>query len=211
MLASSSRYLRRLCKPHTFLLALAVFCISQAAILHLHNHFRQLTEQSILDMRAEGYTEEDVRHLLEEAGPQGRNQYLVIEAIDYPYMCSYGFLLSGLLSIASAVAPFEYFKYLNLLPIVAVLVDAAEDALVLSMLLSYPNLVDAVAPIVPKVSQWKWTLLYACVCVVGGSGFYCVAVAAGLAGKRRRKADAPGSQGTTQPLQKQPQRRGKRA
>lgn len=162
-------------------------------------------------MRAEGYTEEDVRHLLEEAGPQGRNQYLVIEAIDYPYMCSYGFLLSGLLSIASAVAPFEYFKYLNLLPIVAVLVDAAEDALVLSMLLSYPNLVDAVAPIVPKVSQWKWTLLYACVCVVGGSGFYCVAVAAGLAGKRRRKADAPGSQGTTQPLQKQPQRRGKRA
>jgi hypothetical protein len=190
---------------------LGVYCISQALILFLHDKFRQLTDQSILDLRVEGYQEADVRQLLYEAGPQGRKQYMWISLVDLGlYMWSYAFLLSGLLTMASAVAPFEFFKYFNLLPCVAVLFDAAENLCVLSMLLTYPNLVDVMAPIVPHVSKWKWNFLYACVCVVGGSGCYCVAVASGLAGKQSRSKSSSSTGQDQAQTQQQQRHQGRR-
>lgn len=147
--------------------------------------------------------------------------YTIISSIDLPYMCSYAFLLSGLLSMASVVAPFEFCKYFNLLPLVAVLFDAAENTLILSMLQTYPDLVDLLAPVVPFISQWKWNFLFLCVSLMAGSGMYCCAVAAGLAGKQRKQrskgssaADGSAAQqqdaGSRDGKQKQ-QRRQKRA
>ena len=216
MLASASRLVRRQITRMRFLLALASWCICQAAILHTHNTFRRLTDESILDLRSEGYQEEDVKQLLQIAGPQGRQQYVIISSIDLVYMCSYAFLLCGLLSMASAVAPFEICKYFNLLPCVAVMFDAVENALILSMLLTYPDLVDRLAPIVPTVSKWKWNFLFVCVSLMAGSGIYCLAVAAGLAGKQRRSKSkegnaAGGDQHTAKEAAKQQQRRQKRA
>lgn len=212
MLASLSRALRRSVTRQRFLMMLGVYCISQALILFLHDKFRQLTDQSILDLRVEGYQEADVRQLLYESGPQGRQQYMWISLVDLGlYIWSYAFLLSGLLTMASAVAPFEFFKYFNLLPCVAVLFDAAENLCVLSMLLTYPDLVDVMAPIVPHVSKWKWNFLYACVCVVGGSGCYCVAVATGLAGKQSRsKSSSSTVQDPAQTQQQQQRQQGRR-
>lgn len=215
MLASLSRTLRRLVTRQNFLLALGIWCLSQASILLLHNSFRQLTDESILDLRAEGYSQEDVKELLHTAGAQGRQQYMWISLLDLGvYMWAYTFLLSGLLTMASAVAPFEFFKYFNLLPCLAVLFDVVENILTLSMLLTYPDLVDAIAPIMPVVSKWKWNCLYCCACLVGGSGCYCLAVAAGLAGKRDRgQAGGSGKQEKAQqPKQQQKQTgRAKRA
>lgn len=212
MLASLSRTLRRLVTRQNFLLALGVWCIAQATILLLHNKFVQLTEESILDLRTEGYSEADVKHLLHTAGAQGRQQYIWISLVDLGvYMWAYTFLLSGLLTMASAVAPFEFFKYFNLLPCLAVLFDVVENALTLSMLFTYPDLVDVVAPILPVVSKWKWTFLYCCACLVAGSGCYCLAVAAGLAGRRGRGKEGSSSskQEKPMPAKQQPKQPGR--
>jgi hypothetical protein len=183
--------------------------VSQAILLLLHNNFKQLTHESILDLRSEGYTEADVKELLHTAGAQGRQQYLWISLLDSGvYMHCYAFLLAGLLTMASAVAPFEAFKYLNLLPYVAVLFDAVENVLILSMLYTYPNLVDSIAPVVPVVSKYKWKCLYACACLVGGSGCYCLAVAAGLAGKRQKRS-SKAEQGAAQQPTKQQRQQGR--
>lgn len=191
MLQLLSRSLRRLVTPKSFLVALGLFCLASAAILHLHNSFRQFTDESILDLRPEGYNEADVKQLLHAAGAQGRQQYLYISLLDLGvYMWCYSFLLAGLLTMAGAVTPFEAFKWFNLLPALPLLFDVAENSLVLSMLLTYPDLVDRVAPILPAVSKCKWMCLYMCACLVGGSGAYCLAVAAGLAGKQRRGGSA---------------------
>jgi hypothetical protein len=177
--------------------------------LLLHNNFKQLTDESILDLRSEGYNEADVKQLLHTAGAQGRQQYLWISLLDLGvYMHCYAFLLSGLLTMASAVAPFEAFKYLNLLPYLAVLFDVVENVLILSMLFTYPDLVNSVAPVVPVVSKYKWRCLYACACLVGGSGCYCVAVAAGLAGKRQKRS-SKAEQGAAQQPAKQQQQQGR--
>jgi hypothetical protein len=170
-----------------FLLALGVWSLSHAGILLLHNSFRQLTNESILDVRTEGYSQENVKQLLHTAGAQGRQQYMWISLLDLGvYMWAYTFLLSGLLTMASAVVPFGFFKFFNLLPCLAVLFDAVENILTLSMLLTYPYFVDAVAPIMPVVSRWRWYSMHCCACLVLASGCYCIAVAAGLAGKRDR-------------------------
>lgn len=216
MLASLSRSLRKLVTKQTFLLALGAWCLSQSGILYLHNSFRQLTDESILDLRPEGYSEADVRQLLHTAGAQGRQLYTWISLLDLGvYMWSYTFLLSGLLTMASAVAPFEFFKFLNLLPVVAVLFDVVENSLTLSMLLTYPGLVDTMAPLLPAVSRWKWTCLYCCACLVAGTGCYCLAVAAGLAGKRggsrRGQAAGAGSSGKQDKAQRQQQKQPGRA
>lgn len=210
MLTSLSRSIRCWVTPRAFLAALGLFCISWASILLLHNSFKQLTDESVLDLRSEGYTEADVKQLLHDAGAQGRQTYLWISLIDLGvFMHAYAFLLSALLTMASSVAPIEAFKYLNLLPGLAWLFDVAENSLIISMLLTYPDLVNSVAAIVPGVSRWKWIFLYMCACLVGGSGCYCVAVAAGLAGKRqKRKAGAAAAQ---TPKQQQRQGRSKRA
>lgn len=207
MLQLLSRSVRRLVTPKSFLVALGLFCLASAGILHLHNSFRQLTDESILDLRTEGYNEADVKQLLHAAGAQGRQQYFWISLLDLGvYMWCYSFLLAGLLTMAGAVAPFEAFKCFNLLPALPLLFDVAENSLVLSMLLTYPDLVDRVAPILPAVSKCKWTCLYMCACLVGGSGAYCLAVAAGLAGKQRRRGAAGPAQQQPQPAAQPPKK-----
>lgn len=213
MLTAVSRTLRKAVTRQRVMLGIGVWCLSQAAILLLHNQFFQLTDQSTLDLRAEGYQEADVRTLLHDAGAQGRQIYLWISLLDTcVYMWSYAWLLSALLTMASAVAPVEAFKLFNVLPFIAVLVDAVENVLTLSMLLTYPNLVDSLAPVLPSVSRVKWFLLFACASLVGGSGFYCLAVAAGLAGGRKKRdrdgTTAAAGAASPQPKGRQTQRSG---
>lgn len=196
-LSGISRSLRKQLTPKRFLIVLSAFCLCQAAILHLNSRLQALTGTLILDLRSQGYTAADVQEFLDAAGTQGRKQYALIGVIDLGiYMWSYAYLLSGLLSMASVVAPTEGLKLLNLLPWTAALADAVENVLILSMLASYPNLMDRLAHIVPLFSQAKWLLLYASVCAVAGTGCYCLAVAAGMAGKRQQRG-ARGDGGST--------------
>jgi hypothetical protein len=84
----------------------------------------------------------------------------------------------------------EFLKHLVLLPWLAVAVDAVENLLTIGVLTTYPDLVDSIAPVLPHVSKIKWNILYVCACCIAGSGCYCLAVAAGIAGHKTRK---PGS------------------
>jgi hypothetical protein len=192
MLSAASRALRRQVTPKRVLAALGVFCLCQAALLLVHNRFLAGTGQPVLDLRPEGYNADDAIALLGAcgAGSEARTQYLLLEAIDLgAYMWALAYLLSALLSVASAVAPVEVLKWSNLLPWLAALADAAENGLTLTALLAQrPNLTATLAPHLATASRVKWGLLYATACVLVGGGLYTLAVAAGMAGKQRRQA-----------------------
>jgi hypothetical protein len=185
--AASQALRRRVTRPRPFLAALAAFCLSQAALMHMHNRFLALSGgQPVLDLRPEGYSAADVHTLLDGCSAEARRAYVVLAAIDLlPYMWTYAWLLCAALSVAARAAPVEALKCVNLLPWAAAAVDAAETAQILAMLLARDARVTAtLAPYVAAASRTKWTLLYGTACVLLGSGTYTLAVAAGIAGKR---------------------------
>jgi hypothetical protein len=112
-------------------------------------------------------------------------------------MWSYAAVLSMMLSAAASVAPFEVLKLANLLPWAAAAADAAENSIILTMLVTYPQHVTALAPYAVMVSATKWTLLSVTASTVAGLGLYCLFAAAKQAGKPR------GGQGQQQQQQQQ--------
>uniref|UniRef100_A0A383VCK2 Uncharacterized protein n=1 Tax=Tetradesmus obliquus TaxID=3088 RepID=A0A383VCK2_TETOB len=177
------------------MMAIAVFCFSNVGLILLHKQLTSLgsTDEErkdlvALDFRKEGYTAADVESLLSKYGPEGRTTYALYEALDLAvFMWSYAAVLSMMLSVTAAVAPFEVLKLANLLPWAAAAADAVENSIILAMLATYPQHVAAVAPLAVTASAAKWTLLSLTASTVAGLGFYCLYAAAKQASRPKQQ------------------------
>eukprot|EP00877_Chromochloris_zofingiensis_P004222 jgi/Chrzof1/13800/Cz08g12260.t1 len=157
-----------------------------------------------LDLRF-GFTSEDVAYTFKLFGAKGRQLYLVAELVDFVYMYGYSMVLATLLSAGLSVMKVQALKIANLVPVVAALADVVENSVILAMLVTYPGNITQLAPIASAANMLKWRLVHATICLVLGTGFFCVytALKQGQRNKHDSTAQATGSHGQTSSSSKQ--------
>ncbi len=114
-----------------------------------------------------GYSAELAFAALEDEGERGRRLHIVLELIDLLlipayallYACTITFGFCRLLGRASALV------HLNLVPLLAGLVDYAEDACWLVLLGAFPRVVDGLATLAGILTAAKWALVFASLAV----------------------------------------------
>lgn len=116
------------------------------------------------------YTSEDLYELAEAYGPEGRKAYVRARyTFDVAFPIVYGFFLVTTISwLASKVfEPGHKLRSLNLVPIVAVLLDYLENLATSIVMLQYPSKTGIVAAIAPWLSMFKWFFLIGSFLVLG--------------------------------------------
>ncbi len=124
-----------------FLLASAVYVFMLT--ITIPNVMCHAPGMNLLDMMPMGYGPEDVRHLFEALGPEGRNAYFWEQLpIDMVYPLLFG--VSNALVLAYVLKKLDKFErplfYLCLIPLLAGLADYLENIGILVMLNDYPIL-----------------------------------------------------------------------
>lgn len=127
-------------------------------------------EFQLLDTRF-SYTKADVLLTFEEIGAKGRAQYKFISGcIDMIYPIVYGLFLSLLLLMLAKKIPNRKGRLLCCIPFIAVLFDYIENASVLRMLNTYPNITDLQIMIGSTATSMKWTFIVLSLLFVIGFG-----------------------------------------
>eukprot|EP00775_Hariotina_reticulata_P003076 gene3076-3355_t len=129
-------------------------------------------ELEVPDLRF-GYSADELTKLFETWGPEGRQWYLVTEAIDvFAYIPSYTLAFTVLLTLLGAVASRKtglvVLRRAHLWPLILGVVDWVEDALQVLLVNSYvdkgqalPGWWAAVVPAASAVNQFKWWIVRA--------------------------------------------------
>ena len=96
---------------------------------------------NILDFEF-GFSQDEAYRMLEALGPEGRAFYLTkILPVDFPFPFSYMLFFSGWIAlILKHIVINDKYKYILLIPVIAMAADWAENAGIIAMLCNYPNI-----------------------------------------------------------------------
>ncbi len=121
----------------------------------------------ILDMWL-NYSPSDASNFLTALGPDGRQLYLVLKAVDMIYPLAYGFAFA--LTIANMTAHLYpvHRKYgvVTSLPLLAAFTDYIENVLHIIQITSYPNLSDIIFTLANYITIVKFVFLLTGVLVI---------------------------------------------
>ncbi len=155
--------LKRLATVQNILLLLAVFLIYNLALMQ--PLYARIEDYSggvgALDMRF-SYTPEQAYRMIAAYGEEGRRYYatiaLTLDTI-FPLLVALLFGLAFTYLIERTRSPRSPLLRLRYLPLAAMLADLLENAGIVSMLLSYPDRLNALARLTSLFSTAKWLLV----------------------------------------------------
>ncbi len=115
----------------------------------------------ILDTRLGGYSFTDIQATFDGIGIEGLGVWLQIYALDFlfPFVYSVSMMIGINLELNKLEFSTKRFRPLVFLPLAAGIMDYIENILLLSQILSYPNLSAFVISIASVVTQLKWVLV----------------------------------------------------
>ncbi|MCK4566646.1 MAG: hypothetical protein KAU48_04980 [Candidatus Thorarchaeota archaeon] len=115
----------------------------------------------ILDTRLGGYSLTDIQVTFDGIGIEGLGVWLQIYALDFlfPFVYSVSMMIGINMELNKLEFSAKRFRPLVFLPLAAGIVDYTENILLLSQILSYPNLSALVIVIASVVTQLKWILV----------------------------------------------------
>ncbi len=115
----------------------------------------------ILDTRLGGYSFTDIQATFDGIGIEGLGVWLQIYALDFlfPFVYSVSMMIGINLELNKLEFSTKRFRPLVFLPLAAGIMDYIENILLLSQILSYPNLSAFVIAIASVVTQLKWVLV----------------------------------------------------
>ncbi|MGY0234877.1 hypothetical protein [Longispora urticae] len=177
----------RLTVPRTAGVALAVLVIMNGAATWFHDRFGAgildfAGGRNGADPRPEGYTPQGAYDLLTAYGADGRRWHLIL-SLTGDVLLPAVTVLFGLVAFASLARRARVGRWVLALPVLYVLADYAENAGIVTMLLGYPDRLDAVATITNVLTSLKSAAVGACV--------LAAAVLGVLAWLRRPSKSAP--------------------
>lgn len=118
------------------------------------------------------YDKEYVMKLFNDLKPEGRAEYYFVEAVtDVAYPIIYGILMILLITKLSQQLSFKKWWLLLILPVMTVLFDFLENATILSMLSSYPEISEATVSRSSLFSSVKWCFAFLSVGTIFYLGF----------------------------------------
>jgi hypothetical protein len=118
----------------------------------------QNTSQSLLDVRF-GYSKTQVNQFFSEIGQLGRENHIFFTSVlDSLYPVFYGLFLIFFISYLyqKAFSKNYEFRYLNLVPIIIIIADFAENVLILYMLNVFPHFSENVVKWSSNATLIKW-------------------------------------------------------
>ncbi len=115
----------------------------------------------ILDTRLGGYSFTDIQATFDGIGIEGLGVWLQIYALDFlfPFVYSVSMMIGINLELNKLEFSAKKIRLLVFLPLAAGITDYTENILLLSQILSYPNLSAFVIAIASVVTQLKWVLV----------------------------------------------------
>ncbi len=161
---------QRIINRRNFILIVILFLLFLGAFQYIFYLMRKESGIStILDLYFH-YTPDDAYSLIGYYGPEGRKIFLWGLLIDTFFPIVYGLFLWMCITFLAIHIHLSFSKatlnILQLLPVLAVVLDYIENIFEVWMTLGYPQSVKSIAPISGWVTTFKWIAIYANVFVI---------------------------------------------
>jgi hypothetical protein len=139
----------------SIIIAIMLGYLTQTMINDVYGDF------TILDTRLGGYSFTDIQATFDGIGIEGLGVWLQIYALDFlfPFVYSVSMMIGINMELNKLEFSTKRFRPLVFLPLVAGFTDYIENILLLSQILSYPDLSASVIAIASVVTQLKWVLV----------------------------------------------------
>ncbi|MHA1958611.1 MAG: hypothetical protein ACW99U_00115 [Candidatus Thorarchaeota archaeon] len=115
----------------------------------------------ILDIRF-AYSFEQVTDLFDVLGAEGLQLYSFIHVIDVLYPLASGFTVILAITYLTKNRPEGSFRFLTIIPVLAIIFDLAENILIESQIAAYPVLSELIVSIASLFTGIKW------ICIMSG-------------------------------------------
>ncbi len=158
---------QRIINRKNFLIIFFLWILFLGAFQIILRTLQKLTGlNNILDLYFH-YNASDVHTLFSFYGETGRKWYLIVLILDTIFPILYGLLLWMSITYLSLriPLPWNFYRYLQALPFIAVIIDYLENIFEFWMTLS-PNVINKIAPVSGWITTIKWIFVYASVLVL---------------------------------------------
>lgn len=155
-----SAFFYRIASWKTLLLGLVLYIIFPAFILkNAEEQINAFAGETIgpIDLLMFEYNPEKILKMVATYGEEGRAYYAQGEmTADLAYPLVYAFLFGVILSLLYRNKPYQPFRYVNLLPVLCMLLDFAENICIIYLLKSYPEQSLTIASVCLIFNNLKW-------------------------------------------------------
>jgi len=159
MLASLSNLAHRYASGRNILIFFVLqMTISGVMLPYMQTKFDPQGVLGVLDLKF-GFTPDEAYNLLSAYGEEGRKAYLFVEAfIDIVYPIIYTITNLLLLSFVfkRGFVSDSFIQKLNILPLLVIIADFAENAGIITMLNAFPERADSAAHFAATAGMFKW-------------------------------------------------------
>ncbi|GAB3687961.1 hypothetical protein GCM10027592_02220 [Spirosoma flavus] len=172
MLTTLSAFFNRISSWKTLLLAIALYVPFPAYFFqNLQSEMNGLALKAIspIDLLF-GYDPARIIEMIGCYGPEGRAVYRQgLMTIDFAYPIIYTALSCIVLTLLFRNRTYAPFSLVNVFPVIVLVMDYLENACIIYLIKSYPNLSESVASVCSVLTNLKW-------------GLFCVVVALAMYG-----------------------------